>query len=134
MSGAAKIRGGVVLRRSRGRLPPPLRSAIRFGYERAASASLPLKRGGMGWGSRPPPDRCAVDLPLAGGGEASKPPNMCSSPVPQRESSQEQAGMLWASFLSSRRAAARQETVRRIIGEDRCEHECERTAAHDGER
>src|SRR6266705_1814451 len=29
--------------------------AIVYDSERAASASLPLKRGGMGWGSRPPP-------------------------------------------------------------------------------
>src|SRR5437667_7396613 len=50
--------------------------AIAYDSERAASASLPLKRGGMGWGSRPPPDRCAVDLPLSGGDVPSQPQSL----------------------------------------------------------
>src|SRR5205807_2150653 len=55
---------------------PRRRRAISLRSERAAISSLPLKRGGMGWGSRPPPDRCAVDLPLSGGGVPSQPPSI----------------------------------------------------------
>src|SRR5260370_19574781 len=40
---------------------------LAFDAGRGARSSLPLKRGGRGGGSRPPPDRYAVDLPLSGG-------------------------------------------------------------------
>src|SRR5438876_4217060 len=54
--------------------------AIVYDSERAASASLPLKRGGMGWGSRPPPPRCPVGLPLLGGGDPHRPPKQQQTP------------------------------------------------------
>src|SRR5262249_7626358 len=38
--------------------------------EAAAISSLPSESEGMGWRSRPPADRFAVDFPLSGGGEA----------------------------------------------------------------
>src|SRR6266508_1852618 len=44
---------------------PDFKVTVTRAFMRCIS-SLPLQRGGMGWGSRPPPDRYAVDLPFKG--------------------------------------------------------------------
>ena len=46
----------------------PRGQGYRIDSERSAISSLPFEKGGDGVGSRPPPDRFAVDLPLSGGG------------------------------------------------------------------
>ena len=61
-------------------MPGGLLKAVSVASARAAISFLPVKRGRMGWGSRPPPDRYAGDpgsgpgqaLPLSGGGVWSK--------------------------------------------------------------
>src|SRR6266567_95020 len=57
--------------------------AIAYDSERAASASLPLKRGGMGWGSRPPPPPPPAGPPPPGAGGGRPPPSAARS-APRR--------------------------------------------------